>query len=262
MTRHRKAYNPENTNPYELSRGRIEQLMKCEGCFWLRQVKGINPPGMPGFNLNTNTDTLLKRDADKYRGKEPHPLMVAAGYDNLRPYKHDNLDKWASSMHFGTNENYFNTIHEDTNILFGGGIDDVYENIDTGELHIVDYKSTANLSKDPKPVSLTGKWKAAYKRQADMYVWVLRRKGYQVSDTAFFVYVDGQHKDIDGMLDQNDMSVAWMKFNTSVLPYNVNTDWIEPKLTYAKQLLITETSPDHDEECEHWAWFNKVKATE
>ena len=216
--RHRGAYDPYNSSPYELSRGRIEQLIKCEGCFWLRQAKGINPPSMPGFNLNTNTDTLLKRDADKYRGKEPHPIMVNARYQNIRPYEHENLDKWALSTHFGTNESYFNTDHKETNIRFGGGLDDVYENIDTGELYIVDYKSTANLSKEPKPVTLEGIYKEGYKRQADMYVWIARRRGLEVSDTAFFIYVDGQHKDIEGMIDKSNPDIAWMKFNTSVLP--------------------------------------------
>ena len=41
----------------------------------------------------------------------------------------------------------------------------------------------------------------------DMYVWVARRKGFEVSDTGYFVYVDAQHKDIDGMLTDEDPSL-------------------------------------------------------
>jgi len=256
--RHQKAYNPDNPNPYELARGRIEQLIKCEGCFWLRQAKGINPPSIAGYNLNSNTDTLLKKDADRYRGKEEHPIMLHAGFKNIRPWEHEHLGKWLNSMHFGTNENYFNTIHEETNIKFGGGCDDVYENIETGELYIIDYKSTANLKKDPVPVNLDGKWKGAYKRQADMYVWILRRRGYQVSDTAFFIYVDGQHKAIDGMMDKDNPGIAWMKFNTSVLPYQVNTDWVEDALYRAKEVYTAKTKPKCSEDCEHGQWFDKV----
>ena len=76
-------------------------------------------------------------------------------------------------MQFGLNEHHFNFVHQPTNILFGGGLDDAWENIKTGKLHIVDYKSTANLAADPKPVNLEGNWKGAYKRQMDMYQWVL-----------------------------------------------------------------------------------------
>ena len=37
-------------------------------------------------------------------------------------------------MQFGASSNHFNTLHEQTNILFGGGLDDVWENIATGRL--------------------------------------------------------------------------------------------------------------------------------
>ena len=79
MARHYGTYKPGKEEPYELSRGKIENLIKCEACFWLERAKGVKFPGMPGFLLNTNTDTLLKKDFDAYRGKEPHPMMVAAG---------------------------------------------------------------------------------------------------------------------------------------------------------------------------------------
>ena len=42
--------------------------------------------------------------------------------------------------------------HEQTNILFGGGLDDVWENAESGELHVVDYKSTAQMSRTPAPL--------------------------------------------------------------------------------------------------------------
>ena len=86
MPRHRGAYKPENNAPFELSRGAIEKLVKCEACFWLEKVKGIKAPQPAGYNLNTNTDTLLKRDFDAYRGLGPHPLMESAGLGHLRPF--------------------------------------------------------------------------------------------------------------------------------------------------------------------------------
>ena len=86
MPRHRGAYKPENDAPFELSRGAIEKLVKCDACFWLEKVKGIKAPQPAGYNLNTNTDTLLKRDFDAYRGLGPHPLMESAGLGHLRPF--------------------------------------------------------------------------------------------------------------------------------------------------------------------------------
>ena len=92
-SRHRGAYTPLHPAPFELSRGKIEMMKQCEACFWLEKKAGVKPIGMPGFNLNTNTDTLLKRDLDQYRGKGPHPIMQAHGYGDLRPFDHADLKK-------------------------------------------------------------------------------------------------------------------------------------------------------------------------
>jgi hypothetical protein len=60
----------------------------------------------------------------------------------------------------------------------------------------------------------------------DMYQWIMRRKGFEVSDTGYFVYVDGQHIGIDGMIDKDDPATAWMKFNTAVIPYKGDDSWV------------------------------------
>mgnify|MGYP000889049602 CR=1 FL=1 len=64
MPRHRGTYKPEHPEPYEVSRSQIQSFLKCPACFWMNRVKGIKFPGMPGFLLNTATDTLLKKDFD------------------------------------------------------------------------------------------------------------------------------------------------------------------------------------------------------
>ena len=46
--------------------------------------------------------------------------MKQAGLGHLIPFQHEHLEKWESSLHFATSLDYFNTIHEESNILFGG----------------------------------------------------------------------------------------------------------------------------------------------
>ena len=58
MPRHRGVYKPEHPEPYEVSRSQIQNFMNCPACFWMSRAKGIKFPGMPGFLLNTATDTL------------------------------------------------------------------------------------------------------------------------------------------------------------------------------------------------------------
>ena len=250
--RHRGIFKPDHPAPYELSRSKVETFISCKACFWLEKLCGVKPPEIPSFTLNTTTDILLKRDADAVRGKASLPLWEANGLGHLIPFEHEHLDNWTNSMAFGQNETFFNFDHPESNIRFGGGLDDVFLNTETGQLHIVDYKSTAQGTRSPdkyekKPVSLNDSWKDAYKRQMDMYVWIMGKKGFDVSNTGYFVYVDGQHKDIEGMLiDESDASKAWMLFDASIIPYEADTTWVEPTLCEIKDFLVSQKScPAH-----------------
>ena len=118
MPRNKWVYNPENPEPYELSRSQIEAYIKSTACFWMRRVKNIKFPGMPGFLLNTATDTLLKKDFDKYRMKQvPHPVMEQNGLGHLVPYSHENFELWTKSLQLG-----LRNVHEPTNMIIGGGL--------------------------------------------------------------------------------------------------------------------------------------------
>ena len=273
--RHQGAFKPEHPAPWELSRGWIETLIKCEACFWLKKAANIKEIGMPSFNINTNTDILLKKDHDQYRGKGPSPIMVSAGLSHLRPFAHPDLELWTDSLQFGLSPNHFNVIHEPTYMKFGGGLDDVFENIETGELHIVDYKSTSQdggNKSEPAPLDESflmpptdpkkPDYKASYRRQAEMYQWILRRKGFEVSDTAYILYVDGISRDEDGMLTDNDPHVAWMKFEAQIIPYVGNDDWVEAELHRAKEVAQFPECPPHSDGCDTGRWLNSViKAT-
>jgi len=249
--RHQGVFNPEHLAPYELSRSRVENYLKCKACFYLEQLQGVKPPEIPSFTINTTTDILLKRDADAVRGKKSLPLWEAHGLGHLIPFEHEDLENWTNSLHYGLNDRYFNTIHEETNIKFGGGLDDVFYNTKTNQLHIVDYKSEAQGTRSPekyspRPSSIDKPWKIGYKRQMDMYVWLMRRKGFDVSSTGYFVYVDAQHSGVDGMLKDENPEKALMSFNATILPYEADTSWVEPTLFEIKDFLLNQkTCPEH-----------------
>lgn len=58
-------------------------------------------------------------------------------------------------------------------------------NINKYELIVVDYKATSKTT----AVSLDADWQIAYKRQAEIYQWLLRKNDFSVSNIAYFVYV-------------------------------------------------------------------------
>jgi len=93
----------------------------------------------------------------------------------------------------------------------------------------------------------------------DMYQWIARHLGFTVSDTGYFVYVDGQHREESGMLDDENPQQAWMRFNVSVIPYEGNDSWVEDALRRAKY-LVSEVNecPEHAPDCEHGQYLANV----
>jgi CRISPR/Cas system-associated exonuclease Cas4 (RecB family) len=219
-----QPYKPGQIAPFKVSRSKIELYKQCPRCFWLDTRLKITRPNSPPFNINKAIDELFKKEFDTYRAKkEPHPLMVEYGVQGI-PFAHDNLDTWR--------ENFVGVvaIHEPTNLHVFGAIDDVWVN-EAGELMVVDYKATA---KD-REVSIDSDWQISYKRQMEVYQWLLRQNGFTVNNTGYFVYTNGR-MDLDGFNNR-------VEFKTKIIPYTGNSDWVEPTLQDMKACLEGDMPP-------------------
>jgi len=247
MARHRGTYNPNHESPYEVSISQIESFLSCPACFWMNRVKGIKFPGMPGFLLNTATDTLLKKDFDVFRSRqEPHPLMIKNNLSHLVPFQHDDFEDWTKSLQLG-----FKTHFDKANLIVGGGLDDVWHDKSKNLLHIVDYKSTAGRKNDAgdglEEINLDGVYKAGYKRQMDIYQWIMKQKGFNVSNKAYFVYVNGDQHFQDGMLDDSGIE-GIMKFDVQIIEYQGDDSWVENAIIELKKCLDSDSQPKHSQE--------------
>ena len=255
MPRHRGIFNPTRPEPYELSRFRIDNFVRCEACFYMQQVEGISFPSIPGFNLNEATDILLKKDFDMYRASgSTHPFLKNLGLDHIVPLNDKRLEKWTQSLHFGA-EGRFNTVHTETNMKVGGGLDDVWFNKKSNEVHVVDYKSTSQKTSG-KEITLNGRWKEAYRRQMDFYVWVMRRKGLITSNIGYFLYVDGDRFSKSKFLGKK---IATMQFKATLIPYKTNLTWVEPTLLKIKNTLHKKRRPKHNPACEYYNFLKQAK---
>ncbi len=254
MVRHRGIFNPLNSEPYELSRSRVENFFKCPCCFYLIQVRGVEFPSIPGFNINEATDILLKKDFDKYRGtKKTHPFLIENGLEHLIPFHHEHFDLWTQSMHFGAKDR-MNTIHKGTNLKIGGGLDDVWLNTKTDKIHIVDYKSTSQKS-NKGPITLDDYYKGSYKRQMDLYIWIMRQKGFAVEDIGYFLYCDGDRFTKTPFLGKEK---AVMEFKMTLIPYQCDLRWIEPILFQIKKVLTSQICPPHSKSCEYGHFLKRI----
>ena len=79
----------------------------------------------------------------------------------------------------------------------------------------------------------------AYKRQMDFYVgfW---RKGFSVSDIGYLLYCDGDRFTEYTFLSEE---IATMQFKMTLLPYRVDTSWIEPCLKKSKRFCTIKSVP-------------------
>ena len=208
-------YKPGQKAAFKVSRSKIELFKQCPRCFWLDVRLKIKRPEGPPFNINKAIDELFKKEFDTYRVKgEPHPILVEYEIDAL-PFSHDKLDDWRETF-VGVQ-----VLHEPTNLLVFGAVDDLWV-APSGEIIVVDYKATAKA----KEVSIDSDWQISYKRQMEVYQWLLRRNDLAVSDTGYFVYTNGR-MDLDGFNDR-------VEFRTKVIPYTGNDEWVEPTLQAMK----------------------------
>lgn len=219
-----QPYRPGQATPFKISRSKIELFMQCPRCFWLDARLKISRPSGPPFNINKAIDELFKKEFDLYRQQgKPHPIMVDNQIKAV-PYSHADLDKWRYNFTGVT------VRHAPTNFHVFGAIDDVWVN-DDGELIVVDYKATAKATE----VSINSDWQISYKRQMEVYQWLLRANGFPVSDTGYFVYTNARF-DLDGFNDH-------LEFQTKLIPYTGNASWIEPTLSKMKACLDNATMP-------------------
>lgn len=231
----RNIFDPASREPFNISRSKIDLFRDCPRCFYLDRRLGVGrPPGYP-FNLNSAVDTLFKKEFDIHRARqEQHPLMKTYGIDAV-PYQHRDLDVWRDP--FRGVRHY----HKPTNLTVFGGIDDVWVN-PAGELIVVDYKATAKEGQ----VSLDAPWQISYKRQLEVYQWLLRQNGFEVSDTGYFVYANGRRdkEAFDGKLE----------FDVTILPYTGSDGWVEEALQNIKACLEAEELPQAGADCD-WCHY-------
>jgi hypothetical protein len=255
----KNAGTDKGAEPFKLSRTKIDMFLECPLCFYLDRKLGIARPSMPTFTLNLAVDHLLKKEFDIHRANdECHPLMQTYGIDAV-PFAHPKMDEWR--------ENFVGVqhLHAATNFLVFGAVDDIWQNNDgkpnplaeypqnplarklaencngqSGSLSIVDYKAT---SKDGEIVLEDTRWHNQYRRQMEIYQWLLRNNGFTVSDMGYFVYVNGKkdRQAFDGKLE----------FDVKIIPYEGKSDWIDDVLVRAKKCLDSDEVPAKSPTCEH-----------
>jgi hypothetical protein len=241
----KSSYKPNQTEDFKLSRGKFSDFLSCPRCFYMDRVLGLAEPGMPGWALNSATDELLKKEFDDCREKQiPHRLFKDYGLEHVVPFKHEEMGAWRDSLRRGLMYRF-----EDSNIILSGGVDDLWQDTNTQELIVVDYKSQASSEKVETESYLAGVYHQGYKIQMDFYNYLLQGMGFKTSAISYFLVVNAD-KTADGFYGN-------MKFSETLIPYKHDISWIRKKVIEMIELINLKTPPDGHASCENCAYIRQ-----
>lgn len=231
------AYKPGQKAAFKISRSKIDLFIQCPRCFWLDARLKIGRPKGPPFTLNSAVDELLKKEFDALRknGKQ-HQIQIDYKID-AKPVAHDQLNAW---RHNFTGVQY---LHEPTNFLVFGAIDDLWQN-SKGQYIVLDYKATSKMGK----IDVLGdaSWHDQYRRQLAVYQWLLRGNGLKVSSTGYWVYANA--------IKSRDGFDGRLEFELTLIEETIDDKWIEPTLLKIKQTLESDEMPKNADGCEFCAY--------
>ena len=242
--RTRGLYQPDSVKPFRLSRSKLENFLRCPCCFYLDRRLGIAPPFGPAFTINIAVDVLLKKEFDKYReADEAHPLMMGSVPGAI---------PWPGLLEKEDWRNNFRGIahlHAPANLLFFGAVDDIWVN-EQSELIGVDYKATSKANEINSAEDIGG-WYESYKRQMEIYVWLLRQQAEcTVSNDIYWVYANG---------DKTKESFGGsLEFELTIISDQADDSWVEKALIDAHACLQSDAPPDPSPDCNSCKYLGAV----
>lgn len=216
-----KAYEIGQTDSFQISRAKLDNFIKCPRCFVLDRRHRIAPPSGPMFTLNSAVDGLLKKEFDVCRENQTvHPDLAQLGAAFV-PLKDDRIEEWQNTRK-GV------TYHDvESNLILTGAIDDMWITPGSPQVHIIDYKTTSKA----EPVTELGheEYHDAYRRQLDIYNFLLGKNGLEMSTTGYWFYATA-------MKNYDDFEMK-LNFVPSLIAYECQPDWIPESLLRVKAAL-------------------------
>ena len=241
----RWRYKPGQNKVFPISRSKFGEYLKCKRCFYLNTIKGLKSPSMPGWPLNSATDEMLKFEFDIHRKNQTqHPEMKKNNsLKNVVPFQHKDIDEWRRN--FGG----FKVLDKDLNLELKGAIDDVWIDLKSKELIIVDYKSTSK-KEIKEDAWLADEYSQDYLKQMNFYKFIFEKAGHKVRTTFFYI--------VNGLKKDRPFNNS-MEFEPHLIEYQPSTKQIPTQLQEMKKLMDSKILPDINSDCESCNYLNAGK---
>ena len=115
--------------------------------------------------------------------------------------------------------------------------------------YIVDYKST-HTENFERLKNFDAPYLIGYKRQAEIYAWILSKLGLDIHQTSYFLYVNAtlEEETFNNKLD----------FEYALIPYEMRDfNWVEDTIIEIKNFLETNKIPAATNDCELCKYMHK-----
>ena len=90
----------------------------------------------------------------------------------------------------------------------------------------------------------------SYKRQLEIYSWLLKKNNFDVSDTGYLMYYNG---------DASKPHLGReMHFRRTLVPFKLDTEWISPLIQDMYDCLQLEETPDYNPDCPDCIYLKTV----
>jgi hypothetical protein len=206
--------------------------LECPRCFWLKLHNKAKRPSGPPYTINIAIDFLLKREFDECRINALEHWLIKKYRIKARPFLCKEINQWR--------DNFTGVQYEDrqNDFLIYGAVDDVWIN-PKKELIVVDYKATG--ANEPKVYD-------SYKRQMEVYQWLLKKNHHNVSSTGYFLFARADKT--------RGFPQGKLTFDLTLQPVKGSTSWIPKAVKEAKKCFDKKAPPKPAADCEYCKWAN------
>ena len=206
----------------------------------MKYAMDLWPPKGPPFSLNLAVDRLLKDEFDRCRADgSAHPWLSGLR-PIVRPFPHRDLDIWRDQ------KRGLSRTCQDSGVVLYGAVDDIWLGAD-GALHLVDYKATASAS----AVRMDQPWHDSYRRQVEVYQWLLRGQGLPVSDVSYFLFC---------VVDESRGFGGSLCFSPHVVAYEGSDKWVPASLVALRDTLAQDRMPRMAPGCQECSYRRSVRS--
>jgi PD-(D/E)XK nuclease superfamily len=222
-----------------ISRTKLQLFLDCARCFHLDVRSGCRRPDGLLLSLNLAVDALLKREFDAYRLHATTPPVCVRGGLDVVPLAHPDLERWRDFRTGIQGQAPGGTLQ-----LYGA-LDDVWKHRTDGRVSVVDYKARSGSA---ATATLEGERYDGYRRQVEVYQWLLQQEGIDVHPSAYFLVAsaDAGAPSFDGRL----------LFHLSLVEHVGDTAWVPDALLAAEECLQHEQPPPSSNTC-RWCAYRR-----